>query len=140
MPLSVFKLSRSALQLIADKMAGRIPAWKAKLLHRNGRLTLIKTTLAAIPVYTTIIIELPPCLCKSMESIMKGFVWASSKTVQGGKCLVPWARVQRLQRTDPTRSWAGLPCHVDPVTEAFFKASITCFAGNSENTFFWSDP
>jgi hypothetical protein len=117
-----------------------------------------------MPVYTTISIELPLWLRKSMESIIKGFLWAGSKAVHGGKCLMAWARVQRplhlggmgvvditllgralqthwlwLRRTDPTRSWTGLPCQADSVTEDFFKASIICVVGNGENTF-WSDP
>jgi hypothetical protein len=94
MPLSVFKLPRSSLQPIADKMAGNLPAWKGRLLHHSGCLTLIKTTLVAMLVYTAISIELPPWLRKAMESIMKGFLWNGSEVVQGGKCLVAWAWVQ----------------------------------------------
>jgi hypothetical protein len=151
MPLSVYKLPHSSLQPIADKMAGKLPAWKGRLLHRSGRLTLIKTTLAAIPVYTTISIEFPPWLRKAVESILKGFLWDGSEIVQGGKCLVAWAWLQRplhlgglgvldithlgralrtrwlwLQRTDTSRSWASLPCPADLVTKAFFMVSITC--------------
>jgi hypothetical protein len=74
MPLSVFKLPRSSLQPIADKMAGKLTAWKGRLLHNSGRLTLIKTTLAAILGYTAISIEFPPWLRKAMECIMKGFL------------------------------------------------------------------
>jgi hypothetical protein len=96
---------------------------------------------------------------------MKGYLWAGSKTVQGGKSLVAWTRVPRpmhlgglgvvditlldralrvrwlwLKRSNPPRSWAGLPRQVDPITEAFIKASITCIVGNDERTFFLSDP
>jgi hypothetical protein len=51
MPLSVYKLPRYALQPIADKMAGKLPAWKGKLLHRSGRLTLVKTTQSLLYAY-----------------------------------------------------------------------------------------
>jgi hypothetical protein len=88
MPLSVFKLPCSSLQPIVDKMAGKLQAWKGRLLHHSGRLTLIKTTIAAMPVYTAISIEVPPCLLKVMESIMKGFLWSGSEVTQGGKCVV----------------------------------------------------
>jgi hypothetical protein len=165
MPLSVYKLPCSALQPTVDKMAGKLPAWKGKLLHRNGRLTLVKTTLAAMPVFTAISVELPPWLPNSMERIMKGFLWAGSEAVHGGKCVVAWARVQRplhlgglgviditllgrglhacwlwQRRTDLARSCAGLPCQTDPVTEAFFKSLIICVVGNGESTMLWSDP
>jgi hypothetical protein len=82
--------------------------------------------------------------------------------VQGDKCLVAWSKVQRplrlgvvditllghalrtgrlwLQRTDSARSWAGLPCQTDPVTESFFKSSINCVVRDGARTFFWSDP
>jgi hypothetical protein len=64
-------------------------------MHWSGRLTLIKTTLVAISMYTTISTELPPSLRKSMEKIMKGFLWPGSEMMQGGMCLVAWSRVQR---------------------------------------------
>jgi hypothetical protein len=69
-------------------MAGKLPAWKGKLLHPSGRLTLVKTTIAAMPVYMAISIELPPWLQSAMERIMKGFLWAGSDAMHGGKCLV----------------------------------------------------
>jgi hypothetical protein len=62
MPLSVFKLLRSSLQALTDKMANRLSAWKGKLLQRSGQLSLIKTMLLAIPVYMVINIE-PPHGC-----------------------------------------------------------------------------
>jgi hypothetical protein len=89
------KLPRSVLQPLADQMANRLPVWKGKFMHWSGRLTLIKTTLVAISMYTTISTELPPSLRKSMEKIMKGFLWPGSEMMQGGMCLVAWSRVQR---------------------------------------------
>jgi hypothetical protein len=165
MPLSVYKLPRSVLQPIADKMGGKLLEWKAKFLHRSGRVTLVKTTLAAMPVYTAISIEPPPWLRSAIERIMKGFLWAGSEAVHSGKCLMAWSKVQRtlhlgglgvmditllgralrarwlwLRRTDLARSWASLPCQADPATEAFFNASIVCVVGNGETTLFWTDP
>jgi hypothetical protein len=59
-PLSVTKLHKAALQLLVNKVANRLPTWKGKLMHHSGRLILIKTIMTAIPVYTSISIELPP--------------------------------------------------------------------------------
>jgi hypothetical protein len=57
--------------------------------HQSGRLTLIKTTLAAMPVYSAISLELPPWLLKAFDKIMKGFLWTCTDEVQGGKCFLP---------------------------------------------------
>jgi hypothetical protein len=59
-PLSVTKLPRSAWQLLIDSVADKLPTWKGKLLHKSGRTMLIKSTLAAVPVHTSIGLELPP--------------------------------------------------------------------------------
>jgi hypothetical protein len=59
-PLSIRKLPKSAVQLIVDKMADRLLAWKGLLRHHSGCLALIKSTLAAVPVYTAISHALPP--------------------------------------------------------------------------------
>jgi hypothetical protein len=65
MPLSVSKLPKTALQPLVDRVADKLPAWHGCLMHRSGRLTLIKTTLSAIPVYTSISLCLPQWLRKA---------------------------------------------------------------------------
>jgi hypothetical protein len=54
-------------------------------MNRSGRLTLIKTTLSAIPLYTAFNVELPPWLIKSMNKLMKGFLWSGTEAEQRGK-------------------------------------------------------
>jgi hypothetical protein len=45
-PVSVAKLPWSALQLITDHLADKLLMWKGAMMHRKGRLMLVKTTLA----------------------------------------------------------------------------------------------
>jgi hypothetical protein len=42
-----------------------------RLMHQSGRLALIKSILAAMPVYVTISVTLPGWLIKALEKIMK---------------------------------------------------------------------
>jgi hypothetical protein len=73
-PLSLYKLPRLMLQPLVDRVTDRLPTWKGSLMHRSGDLTLIKTTLSAILVYTSIGIRLPPWLIKALQKIMKAFL------------------------------------------------------------------
>jgi hypothetical protein len=59
-PISITKLLKSALQLLVDKMANKLPTWKGNLMNHSGHLALIKTILSAMSVYTAIILSLPP--------------------------------------------------------------------------------
>jgi hypothetical protein len=87
-PLSVKKLPKSAWQPLVDRVTDKLPIWKGNLMHRSGWLTLIKTPLTAIPVYTSINIGLPPWVIKALTKIMRAFLWMGMNTVQRGKCLV----------------------------------------------------
>jgi hypothetical protein len=49
-PLSTRCLRRIEVQPLINKIAGRLPAWKGKLLNKAGRLTLVKA-LTAVPIY-----------------------------------------------------------------------------------------
>jgi hypothetical protein len=95
MPLSVSKLPKTTLQPLVDRVADKLPALHGRLMHRSGRLTLIKTTLSAIPVYTSISLCLPQWLRKALQKVMKHFLWMGTEEVQGWKCLVAWSRIQR---------------------------------------------
>jgi hypothetical protein len=74
-------------------MADKLLTWKGKLPKRLGRLTLIKTILTACPIYTLINVKVSAWVRKAMEKIMKAFLWMSSDTIHGGKCLVAWPKV-----------------------------------------------
>jgi hypothetical protein len=163
--LSMCKLTKSSLLVLVDQMADRVPAWKGRLLHHSGRLSLINSTLAAIPVYTTMSQELPTWILRAFEKIFKAFLWMGSEVVHGGKCLVAWSRVQRSlklgglevpdikqmgkalrlcwlwqQRVEQVKPWVALPLSKDAVTKAFFKSSIRCIVGDGRSTLFWLDP
>jgi hypothetical protein len=136
---------------------GCVDAWA-------GRLALIKSTLLAIPIYTSICLGLPAWVHKALIKIIMVFLWTSSDVVQSGKCLVAWDGVQRptqlgslgvldlrrmgialrlrwlwLQRSDMSHPWANLPIKEDQLTMTFFKASIHCDIGNGCSTLFWTD-
>jgi hypothetical protein len=105
-PLLVTKLPRSALESLVDRMANKLPTWKRNMMNHSGRLTFIKTTLVAMPIYTSISLGLPSWLIKNFEKIMRVFLWIGSDVVRGGKCLIAWASMQNPWR------WAVLGCLV----------------------------
>lgn len=53
-PLLLSRLRRVDEQRLVDKVALRIPTWKAGMLNAAGRATLMWTTLSAIPVHISI--------------------------------------------------------------------------------------
>jgi hypothetical protein len=73
-PLSVSKLLWSALIPLLDWAANKLPTWKGRLMHQSGRLALIKSTLSAIPIYSSIAFGWPPWMIKSMCKLMSAFL------------------------------------------------------------------
>jgi hypothetical protein len=159
--LSLDKLPKSTLLPLADQMTDKLPSWKGKLMHQSGRLALIKSTLAAIPIYTAMSHELPAWLLKAFKKIFKAFLWTGTEVANGGKCLVAWCRVQLLlqldgqgvpdlklmghalrlcwlwlHRNDPAKPWATLPLPEDSTSTSFFNASICCIVGDGHCTLF----
>jgi hypothetical protein len=47
-PLSPWRLPKSAMQPVVDKVAKRLPPWMGRMLNRSGRLILVRSTLCAI--------------------------------------------------------------------------------------------
>jgi hypothetical protein len=155
LPLSITKLPRTTLQPLMDRVADRLPSWKGRLLHHSDRLTLIKSTLTAIPLYMAISHGLPQWLLKGIQKICKAFLWMGFDMVQNNKCLVAWSRVQHLLQlgglgvlylhllslalrvrwlwlewVEPSQPWIALPVCADKATMVFFKASICLVLGN----------
>jgi hypothetical protein len=97
-------------------MVDKLPTWKGRLIHRSGHLVLIKSTMHAIPTYTTISLEIPAWLLKAVEGIMKCFLWSRSKEMQKGKSMVAWSCSipfsSAVWVSSTSVGWAG-PCDSD---------------------------
>ena len=74
-PLHYTKLKREDIQPVVEKLIKRIAGWKGKLLSSAGRLILLKSYLASIPVYLLSVIKFPKWVIGNINSQMANFLW-----------------------------------------------------------------
>jgi hypothetical protein len=163
-PLSIRKLANSDLLPLVDKVADKLPGWKANLFSRAGRLVLVKAVLSCVPIYLMLALELPKWVFKAIDKRRRGFLWKGQGDANGGNCLVSWETVQWplqygglgilnlemlgwalrvrwlwLQKTDASRPWVGLPIRVHRNAKALFDVAVISVVGSGESVKFWSD-
>jgi hypothetical protein len=152
------------VQPIVEKIADRLPGWKADLLTKAGRNILVQAVLTSMLVYLLLALDLPTKALEAIDKIRRGFLWKGRKDVRGGHCLIAWSKVARppnlgglgishlqfmgwalrlrwlwLQKTEPDKPWAFLPVQAPPQVKALFAIAITTVIGNGKNTYFWTD-
>ena len=163
-PLSPHKLTRAQVHPIIDKIADRLPGWKADLLTKAGRKILVQFVLTSMLIYLAMALDLPSWALKAVDKIRRGFLWKGRKDVRGGHCLVAWPKVTRplelgglgisqlqqlgwalrmrwlwLLKTEPDKPWNFFPIQVHHSVRTFFSAAISSEVGNGKNTLFWTD-
>ena len=81
-------------QPIFEKVETRLGGWRARLLSRGGRLVLLKSVLAAIPIYYMLIFRMPAGVRRRLEKTMRSFFWRGSQPEESrGAALVAWTTV-----------------------------------------------
>ncbi|XP_024315682.1 uncharacterized protein LOC112271026 [Brachypodium distachyon] len=150
---------------MVDKVANKFQTWSAPMLTLGGWLTLVRSTLLAMPVYAMMFLDLPMKTIAGIEKICRGFLWKGRKDVRGGHCLVAWKDVCCLReivglgipnlkllnlalrtrwgwlcRADPTRPWAEFNIQIPEHARALCEAAIEVARGNGEALHFWYDP
>jgi hypothetical protein len=76
-----------------DAVVNRLPSWRASMLNRAGRLELVRSTLAVIPIFAMMSLDVQIETLLAIEKILCGFLWKGRKDAHGGHCLVAWDRV-----------------------------------------------
>ncbi|GLJ54292.1 hypothetical protein SUGI_1164730 [Cryptomeria japonica] len=66
---------------VVDKVQRKLTSWKGKWLSLAGRITLIKTSIAFVPIYTMSAFQIPSKVAKMMEDTQRIFLWHGSKEV-----------------------------------------------------------
>jgi hypothetical protein len=95
-PLSVYEVKKSELQSLVDVVAGRLPAWKAKLMSRAGRTSLTKSTLSALLVHVSIVVRVCPRIYREIDKLERAFICIGTAVASGGQRKIAWSLVTRL--------------------------------------------
>jgi len=105
LPLSTRCLRRIEVQPLFDKIAARLPAWKGKLLNRAGWLTLVKSVLAAVPIYFLTVFPLKKWALKKIDRLRRAFLWRGTEEARGDYCLVNWKKVMLPKEMGGLEYW-----------------------------------
>jgi hypothetical protein len=71
LPLHFCRLRKVDLQLLIDKIAGKLPGWMGKNLARPGRVTLAKSVLMATGIYHATVIIIPKWATDKINRIVR---------------------------------------------------------------------
>ncbi|KAJ0765374.1 putative RNA-directed DNA polymerase [Helianthus annuus] len=82
---------------VIDTVKSRLLSWKAKILSMGGRLTLIKSVLASLPVYYFSLFKAPKEVMEEIVRLMKKFLWVGNR-VSKGIHWVSWEVVTRPKK------------------------------------------
>ena len=60
---------------IEEKMHKRLALWKRNYISKGGRITLIKSTLASLPLYQMSLVRMSVVVAKRLEKLQMSFLW-----------------------------------------------------------------
>ncbi|RVW76004.1 hypothetical protein CK203_052807 [Vitis vinifera] len=69
---------------VEERMRKRLALWKRQFISKGGRLTLIWSTLASMPIYLMSLMRIPRVVRLRLEKIQRDFLW-------GGGLLCKWS-------------------------------------------------
>ena len=78
MPLGSLYKTTSIWNSILERMEKKLSGWKRLYLSKDGRLTLLKSTLSSLPTYYLSLFTIPKAVANRLERIQRNFLGGSS--------------------------------------------------------------
>ncbi|XP_021888529.1 uncharacterized protein LOC110807660 [Carica papaya] len=93
-PLGAKFKDKCTWEPVIELFENRLARWKKNFLSKRGRLTLINSTLANLPIYYLSTLTIPKEIAKKLETIQRNFLWGDD---EGHKKyhLVSWEEIKK---------------------------------------------
>ncbi|RVX00219.1 putative ribonuclease H protein [Vitis vinifera] len=75
LPLGAPHKASSMWDGVEEKMRRRLALWKRQYISKGGRVTLIKSTLASMPIYQLSLFRMPKMVVRRLEKLQRDFLW-----------------------------------------------------------------
>ena len=98
LPLGAPNKAPSVWDGVEEKMRRRLAWWKWQYISKGGRITLIKSTLASMPIYHMSLFRMPKTVVRRLEKVQRDFLWGGGN-VERKAHLVKWEVVFVQTRT-----------------------------------------
>ena len=93
-PLGIHLNRCFAWKLVLRNIENRLASWKAKLLSRAGRLTLIKSVLNSLPVYFMSMFKMPKAVATKIVKLQRRFFWGGRNGENKSCPTVKWSDIE----------------------------------------------
>ena len=82
---------------VEERMRWKLALWKRQYISKGGRIALIKSTLASMPLYQMSLFRMPRVVARRLEKLQRDFLWGGGSTERKAH-LVNWERVCHVRR------------------------------------------
>ena len=77
---------------VEERMRWKLALWKRQYISKGGRIALIKSTLASMPLYQMSLFRMLRVVARRLEKLQRDFLWGGESTERKAH-LVNWERV-----------------------------------------------
>ena len=60
---------------VEERVRRRLVLWKRQYISKGGRITLITSTMASMPIYQMSLFRMPKVVARRLEKLQRDFVW-----------------------------------------------------------------
>ena len=92
LPLGAPNKAVSVWDGVEERMRWKLALWKRQYISKGGRIALIKSTLASMPLYQMSLFRMPRVVARRLEKLQRDFLWGGG-SMERKAHLVNWERV-----------------------------------------------
>ena len=114
---------------VEERMRKRLAQWERQYISKGGRITLIKSTMASLPIYNMSLFRMPKSVANRLEKLQRDFLWGGG-SLERKVHLINWEVVC----TQKEKGGLGIR-KIDPLNKALLGKWLWRFAIEKDN--FW---
>ncbi|KAL4204981.1 hypothetical protein AMTRI_Chr01g134900 [Amborella trichopoda] len=76
LPLCIGKPKKNMWDSLVERFTWKFASWKVTYVSFGGRITLIRATLASIPIYYMSMFQIPFSVIQILEKLMRDLLWS----------------------------------------------------------------
>ncbi|WKA05140.1 hypothetical protein VitviT2T_023123 [Vitis vinifera] len=92
LPLGAPHKASSVWDGVEERVRRRLARWKRQYISKGGRITLIRSVLASMPIYHMSLFRMPKAVARRLDKVQRDFLWGGGSEVKKAH-LIKWEAI-----------------------------------------------